>query len=558
MDNENAVFKYAKKIFGFAYSKTHNSYDAEDLSQEILYQILNKQTDFSDIENMDAYVYRICCYTWSNYFRKNKPAWNMLNFSQQLISSVPSDENIEKELIDSELFDKLRQEIMYLSRTRRDITIMYYYENKSGDEIAKILGIPSSTVRWHMSETKTILRERIEMTDTNMIYKPVKLTVGHNGWVQKYDMNGLASDLIMQNICVICRDKPLSTEEIARTLGIAAIYLEDKIDKLLYMDYLKECKKGRYQTTFYIRDTNYLIFGVRFEYENIMDFALPIYEIAKHCLPAVKKSNVLDGEFSDDFLMYSLVMMYASFFCGKLAEYIGKKSGIFWTRPKRKDGSEHFVCASFPFAIPDKIKADKDFYEYLMRSGSWGLKTRGGERASSLQCDQKEFGGWRVFEGDDLTRLIRVNEIAKSNEEPSDYDKEAIAIMCDKGYVRVENGKPIILVPMVNAPMVNFDKEKSKEIFNLENAETPDAELNSLLKGLYDRFDEFADRIIKERSEYAKSLPKSLDKNEFNYVTTQCCGFSESGVIYALHRNGYLYNPSEDEKKRICTLIFLN
>ena len=34
MDNENIVLKYAKKIFGFAYSKTHNSYDAEDLSHE--------------------------------------------------------------------------------------------------------------------------------------------------------------------------------------------------------------------------------------------------------------------------------------------------------------------------------------------------------------------------------------------------------------------------------------------------------------------------------------------------------------------------------------------
>ena len=551
MDYNNAVLKYAKKIFGFAYSKTHNTHDAEDLSQEILFQILNKQTDFSDIENMDAYVYRVCCYTWSNYLRKNKPAWNMINCSEQLVLSIPSDENIEQELIDRELFDKLRQEIMYLSRTRRDITIMYYYENKSGDEIAKILGIPSATVRWHMSETKTILKERIEMTDTNMIYKPVKLTVGHNGWVQNYDMNGLASDLIMQNICVICREKPLSIEEIARTLGIAAIYLEDKINKLLYMDYLKECKKGKYQTTFYISGTNDYIFGMRFEYENIMDFALPIYEMVKHCLPAVKKENILSGEFSDDFLMYSWIMLYASFFCDKLTECINKKSGIFWTRPKRKDGSEHFVGAYFPIIIPDKIKADKDFYEYLIRSGGCGVKTRVRGKASSLQCDQNEFGGWRVFEGDDLARLIRVNEIAESNEVPSDFDKEAIAIMCDKGYVTVKNGKPVILVPVINI-------ENAKKIFDFGNTETPDAEYNALIKGFIDRFDEFADRIIKERSVFAKTLPKSLDKNELNYVITQSCGFSMQGIIYALHRNGYLYTPSDDEKKRICTLIFLN
>ena len=95
MDNENIVLKYAKQIFGFAYAKTHNSYDAEDLSQEILLQILNKQTDFSDVENMDAYIYRICCYTWSNYLRKNKPEWNMINCSEEIISLINAPEFTE-------------------------------------------------------------------------------------------------------------------------------------------------------------------------------------------------------------------------------------------------------------------------------------------------------------------------------------------------------------------------------------------------------------------------------------------------------------------------------
>ena len=147
--------------------------------------------------------------------------------------------------------------------------------------------------------------------------------------------------------------------------------------------------------------------------------------------------------------------------------------------------------------------------------------------------------------------MIRVNEIVESNEVPNDFDKEAIAIMCDKGYVKVENGKPVILVPVINI-------ENAKKIFDFGNTETPDAEYNALIKGFIDRFDEFADRIIKERSVFAKTLPKSLDKNELNYVITQSCGFSMQGIIYALHRNGYLYTPSDDEKKRICTLIFLN
>ena len=210
MDNENAVFKYAKKIFGFAYSKTHNSYDAEDLSQEILYQILNKQTDFSDIENMDAYVYRICCYTWSNYFRKNKPAWNMLNFSQQLISSVPSDENIEKELIDSELFDKLRQEIMYLSRTRRDITIMYYYENKSGDEIAKILN-----------------DMRIENQSNSEIFE--KLLTGINNKIEVLSVDNETADLLKLYVAEL---KKITEDNIANS-SVKFDSLNSSITKIL-------------------------------------------------------------------------------------------------------------------------------------------------------------------------------------------------------------------------------------------------------------------------------------------------------------------------------------
>ncbi len=68
MDNESIVLEYVNKIYGFAYSKTKNTHNAEDLSQEILIQLLDKRTSFDRIENMDAYIYRICCYTKGDKF----------------------------------------------------------------------------------------------------------------------------------------------------------------------------------------------------------------------------------------------------------------------------------------------------------------------------------------------------------------------------------------------------------------------------------------------------------------------------------------------------------
>lgn len=547
MDNENIVLKYAKKIFGFAYAKTHNSYDAEDLSQEILLQILNKKTDFSDVENMDAYIYRICCYTWSNYLRKNKPEWNMINCSEEIISSIPSDENIEQDLIDRNLFDKLRQEIMYLSRTRRDITIMYYYENKSGDEIAKILGIPSSTVRWHMSETKTILKERIEMTDTNMIYKPVRLNVGINGQGDCRDMNGLTSDLIMQNICVICRENPLSIEEIARTLGISTFYLDEKIEKLLYMDFIRQVGSNKYQTNFFIEDAEYQLANLKFSYENVMSIALPLYNIAKSILPGYRASGLLEGEFSDNSLMYSLLMQLALDCYNDIEARADKITGLSWTYPRRKDGSRYFVAADIRWRSKlDEYVSDEDFKKFCCNGGGNGVSTVDIVTAHSLQYYMKIFGGWRDFESDDLKKLTRVYWIIKNNEAPNDFDKEIIAHLCELGYVRVENGKPMILVPIIRrgAQLENLKKQ----------LETQFDELGSKLEAEKNNYVEL---VVKQRRSIEKLLPHYLDKNEKNFHISTCCGFTVYHVIYMLLKNGYLKMPSEDEKKSICTLVYI-
>ena len=141
------------------------------------------------------------------------------------------------------------------SKMKREVTIMFYYENKTSKEISEILNIPDSSVRWYLGESKKALKERIEMTEQSGIYKPIRLCVGHNGWTTDFSMCGLTTDVLMQNICYVCYHQPCTVEKIARTLGVAAVYLEDKINKLLYMDYLKIVGKNKYQTTFFITES---------------------------------------------------------------------------------------------------------------------------------------------------------------------------------------------------------------------------------------------------------------------------------------------------------------
>lgn len=535
--SQKIISEYAKKIYGFAYSKTNNTHDAEDLAQEILLVLLQKEIDFDRIENTDAYIYRICSYTWSNYFRKNKPTWNTLG-NIALLETIPSEENVEDNYIKDELYEKLRLEVMYLSKTRRDITIMYYYDNKSGEEIAKLLGIPHSTVRWHIKETKTILKERITMTNQNEIYTPVKLGVGHDGWVTDYDMHGLCSDIIMQNICYICREKALTIEEISRKLGIAAVYIEDKIEKLLYMDYLRLVGSNRYQTTFFIAEEGYLKTNMLFTFNNTKEVAVPIFNMAKEFLPTVKSSGLLDGEFSDEFLMYSLVMPIILRVNDQISDNLGKS----YTYPLRKDGSEHWVCAHLPREIDfSKEKNPEELEDFQKNGKGKGVKIRNVNTASSLQFDLDTFGGWREFESEDLKQIERLHTICQTGEEPNDFDKEIIANLCKKGYAKVENGVPSLLVPCFN------DKNKFKELFNHFYEERRD-----------DFFDiaTLTDLVSEYMKQAEKNVPSYLDKEARSYYIGQNAGFNPYSTIYYLCKNGYLCTPAEDEKKRICTIIF--
>ncbi|NLA77193.1 MAG: sigma-70 family RNA polymerase sigma factor [Clostridiales bacterium] len=101
---------------------------------------------------MDAYIFRVCQYTWAKFLRKNKKSWECVG-TDDCLDCMESSDNTE-ETAKQELYDKLRREIVYLGKVRREAIIMFYYDGKGGEEISNALGIPAATVRWHLHSAK--------------------------------------------------------------------------------------------------------------------------------------------------------------------------------------------------------------------------------------------------------------------------------------------------------------------------------------------------------------------------------------------------------------------
>lgn len=542
---QQLIENYAKKIFGFAYSKTSDYHKAEDLSQEIMLTLCGMSIEDQGIENMDAYIYRVCCYVWSKFLRKNKRHWDALN-NANVFEYLSGDDNTDEKLIQSELYEKLRSEVMFLSRTRREILIKFYYDNLSGDEIARSMNIPSSTVRWYLKQTRSELKERIDMT-TDSIYKPITLSVGHSGWDKSFNMHGLSTDVLMQNICWVCYGEAKTIEEIARTIGVASFYLEDKIETLLYMDYIKKVGSNRYQTNFFIRDSKYMLAHWGFTRDNISPLAMQLYYTVHEAMPKIHEIGFIGSDMSDDELMWYILPVFIHMKINEVDDLISDTLGAYPACPIRKDGSKHWVWAMHD-VILDSCE-DEGLKDFIRKASAFGTKTRECDDVYSLQYDlailltdggswnTSERGSWRSFDEDELRQLRRVKIIIENKEIPNEYDKSIISNLVQKGYVSVDGSKISILIPYLNADQMDKLRdiltEQAKISFN-----------NDVMKKLWLDYANTVDKLI----------PKFIDKDERMHLKRNF--WPDSSIMYVLCRDGHLVEPTEEQKMRFCTIVW--
>ena len=142
------VEKYSDMVVRIAYQNLKNQADDEDVTQEVFIKLL-KQPDFNDEEHLKAWLIRV---TINQCKDLRKSAW----FRKR----QPLDEQWkprgEKQL-------GILDEIWKLPKDDRNVIYLYYYENYTVPEIARILGKNENTISSRLTRAlkklKTILAE---------------------------------------------------------------------------------------------------------------------------------------------------------------------------------------------------------------------------------------------------------------------------------------------------------------------------------------------------------------------------------------------------------------
>ena len=163
--NELAAFyeQYKNRFFNIAYSKLHNSEEAEDAVQEAFLRVVDNPNKFFEMSNQERvrFVDGIVRHVSVDKFKKKQKnnAVSIDDIGDDIMSGTISPE--EKYITDASA-DELVQFVLTLPESHRQALFMYIHENLSYSEISKILGISEDLARKRVSIARKAIKDFAE------------------------------------------------------------------------------------------------------------------------------------------------------------------------------------------------------------------------------------------------------------------------------------------------------------------------------------------------------------------------------------------------------------
>ena len=145
--NKGIIYKIAN-----SYKKDED--DQKDLVQEIILQLWRSFPGFDERSKLSTWMYRVALNVAISSYRKEKKKKEVFVPLSESVISFTNEEQPHKES-----FHQLQQFISELKELDRALMLLYL-EEKSGKEIAEILGLSEANVRTKINRIKEKLKQK--------------------------------------------------------------------------------------------------------------------------------------------------------------------------------------------------------------------------------------------------------------------------------------------------------------------------------------------------------------------------------------------------------------
>ena len=161
-DFEEKVSEYIDSLYNLALRMTQHKQDAEDLTQEAVLRAYRFLTKFEEGTNFKAWIMAILRNVFINEYRRKMKEPQKIEFEEaEDFITIPEISGVQEEIFSAELkssIDKLPEEL-------RTTIILFYVEEFSYKEIAKIMDVPVGTVMSRLYTARQALKRQLSAYD---------------------------------------------------------------------------------------------------------------------------------------------------------------------------------------------------------------------------------------------------------------------------------------------------------------------------------------------------------------------------------------------------------
>ena len=556
-DAERAIGEYVKPIFGFALKRCRSVQDAEDLAQDIVLRAFRALLCRDDIADVSRFIWTVAHNALSNYYRDRARSGMGVAVDIDALSDVLADPDACVGADDTaESIARLRQEIAYLSKTQRRIVIAYYFANQKQETIAREMGLPLGTVKWHLFEAKKELKRGMEMERraSDLKFNPIKFhTCGFDGSAGKVGVDTFFRSALPQNICYCVRREAKTISDIADALGGSPVYVEGEVEHLEEYGFLTR-QGERYLANILLSEPTAELLTMQNEmYRRASDlFANALYD--RLTLSGILEDariicHQTDGEISlhenvptdRNFLLWALIP-YITAKAGEFDECMAaeKGEGISFEEVAtlRPDGG-HNICHA---TVVDEHMDLPDDYVYMR---NWCGPSWGSDDHFVLWRVDSEWSERRVgSDSRERENELRVLQLYRREDELPPLAKEEYAWLAERGFVKT-NGDYDGHLKVCWQVVQLMDKDIERRLLAI--GEDIKRELWQTLEALKAPY---AEAVL-------AALPPHMRKMqayELQY-TFHSDGYFLLHCLRTLLDNGKLKMPTEGQRRSLSTLI---
>ncbi len=160
---EQLVKKYYAPIFQYCFLHLHDRECAEDITQETFLRFFESVTTYTERGKVKSYLYCIAGNRIKNYYKKKK------EILPGEMPEIPSGNTGE---IETRL--DIERAIENLPENLKETTILYFFQGMKQREIADMLNITVSLVKYRIKEARRILKEYLEVKSDETVSKEDK------------------------------------------------------------------------------------------------------------------------------------------------------------------------------------------------------------------------------------------------------------------------------------------------------------------------------------------------------------------------------------------------